>query len=140
MDWSVFILNDRRQSDLPGPFFFLLSKNFSESCRKKRSNEIAFVTTSQQPRSLTSRYCDRSQDRDELTAQEDPQSSSTTRHGAGCSEPAIREGWKVKSYGSCSAHLPVTSHPSASPTPVDPASQLLCEVGNYRSLPCRRRK
>lgn len=61
VDWSVCIWSDRRQFDLPVPFFFFFN-NFSESCHKKRCNEIAFVMMSHQPRSITSGYFERSQD------------------------------------------------------------------------------
>lgn len=140
VDWSVFILNDRRQSDLPVPFFFFSFKRTFQNPAVR--NALMKLPLSRSPNSpeASPHGTFTAPGQDELRAQEDPQSSTTTRGGAGCSEPAIREGRKVRSYGSCSGRLPVTSHPSASPTPGDPASQLPCEVGNYRSLPCRRRK
>lgn len=73
MDCSVYILNDRRQLDLPVPWgwwwfvfgFFLM--NFSESCHKKRFDEIAFVMISWQARSLILWYFDRRQGGDGVT-------------------------------------------------------------------------
>ena len=130
MDWSVYILNGRRWFDLPVLFF----KNLSESCRKKRSNEIAFVVISQQPRSFTLWCCDRSRGRDEPAGQRTCSLAPSPVTG---SWQRRMENQKLRElFGAC----PSPSHPCASPTPADSASQLLCEVGNYCSLSCRKRK
>lgn len=115
-------------------FFFFFLKNFWEHCHKKRFHEIAFAVISQQPSSLTWRHSERSQDRDEPTAQEDRQHHPSWGRLLGASYERSQKLWEPFSARQS------PSHPCASPTPADSASQLPCEVGNSSSCSRRRRK